>query len=816
MTRFIRPSHNDSISIKNKFFSYHPIQPFVKTGKGKLDFKRIFYKHLINGEVVQRKWISYCLENNSLYCSNCMAYGERLNPAMKESKFITGYIADIKKRKSLYINIDRHENSLYHQNSSSSAVRFNLNKHIDYIMNHNLMSKRAKEVETKRKVLDRLISIILFIGRQGIPYRGKQEGIYSLNENGNHGNFLELVKLVSNYDSILKQHIDLSIELSEKNKSKKGRGSLITFLSKHFINEKLIIPIGKSIQNCIVNEIKESKKFSIMIDSTQDISVLDQLAICVRYIYNGIVQERLLSLIVCIDSSGIALFNLLEKELLRLDLSLSDVIACSFDGASNMKGIYNGLQAHLKNYNSNIVYTHCMGHVLNLVMTECTTNILPAEDVFGLVEQSSVFLSDSHKRMLIWTSITGNRNRAHDKLHRLQKIGATRWWSKDKALTSIMDNILLVDRFEIENSKFITFFDFLLVICKGNFNSKTKYMARSLMNNWSKFEIICVSILLIDIYTITSPVSKYLQSKSINYLQAWKMIDTMKKEILKKRNDNYVLLLLKKCKHFAETVNYHYFNEDLVDIEDDFPQKRISKKKRLPGENCQDESRSVSSFEKFKLNSFNVLDTILNSIEKRFVPNENLLRDCYWLDPKSFSNIQSMMKLNDSLKTICELAGVDRQAICLELKQFASQFKNFLPNLSFSDINYKNDTNYQTESSNDTEGEDDVTKKPDCNKCRNCIYCAFVIIRELSFQSNLFCNLFIVYKFILILPSTQVSCERVFSKLKIIKTKLRSTIKQENLCPLMLMAVEKDIEIDREKLIDNVAHSSNLLKGLLI
>jgi len=79
------------------------------------------------------------------------------------------------------------------------------------------------------------------------------------------------------------------------------------------------------------------------------------------------VQERLLSLIICSDSSGIALFNLLEKELLRLDLSLSDVIACSFDGASNMKGIYNGLQAHLKNYNSNIVYTHYMGHVLNLV-----------------------------------------------------------------------------------------------------------------------------------------------------------------------------------------------------------------------------------------------------------------------------------------------------------------------------------------------------------------------------------------------------------------------------------------------------------------
>lgn len=293
-------------------------------------------------------------------------------------------------------------------------------------MNHNLMSKRAKEVETKRKVLDRLISIILFIGRQEIPYRGKQEGIYSLNENGNHGNFLELVKLASNYDSILKQHVDLSIEQSEKNKSKKGRKSLLTFLFKNFINKKLIIPVGQSIQNCIVNEIKESKKFSIMIDSTQDISVLDQLAICVRYIYNGIVQERLLRLIVCSNSSGIAHFNLLEKELLKLNLSLNDVIACSFDGASNMKGIYNGLQAHLINHNSNIIYTHCKCHVLNIVMTECTTNILSAEDLFGLVEQSSIFLSDSHKRMSVCTSITGNRNQAHDKLHRLQKIGATR------------------------------------------------------------------------------------------------------------------------------------------------------------------------------------------------------------------------------------------------------------------------------------------------------------------------------------------------------------------------------------------------------
>ena len=58
--------------------------------------------------------------------------------------------------------------------------------------------------------------------------------------------------------------------------------------------------------------------------------------------------------------------------------------------------------------------------------------------------------------------------------------------------------------------------------------------------------------------------------------------------------------------------------------------------------------------------------------------------------------------------------------------------------------------------------------------------------------------------------------ERVFSKLKIIKTKLRSTLHQNHLLPSMLMAVEKDLSIDTGKLIDTVANSSSELKKLCI
>lgn len=76
-------------------------------------------------------------------------------------------------------------------------------------------------------------------------------------------------------------------------------------------------------------------------------------------------------------------------------------MGCSFDGAANMKGTYNGLQSHLKNKNPLCVYTHCVGHVLNLVMVDSSECCVNAEFLFGLVQQSSTFLLDSYKRMKV-------------------------------------------------------------------------------------------------------------------------------------------------------------------------------------------------------------------------------------------------------------------------------------------------------------------------------------------------------------------------------------------------------------------------------
>lgn len=106
-------------------------------------------------------------------------------------------------------------------------------------------------------VLKRFIDIIIFIGRQDLPFRGKEEDVHSLNKKRNHDNCLELVSLLVDYNSVLRVHINQYILKSDKNKQNRGRSSLITFMSKSIVN-KLIIIIGNSLQNIILNEIKES------------------------------------------------------------------------------------------------------------------------------------------------------------------------------------------------------------------------------------------------------------------------------------------------------------------------------------------------------------------------------------------------------------------------------------------------------------------------------------------------------------------------------------------------------------------------------
>ena len=72
-----------------------------------------------------------------------------------------------------------------------------------------------------------------------------------------------------------------------------------------------------------------------------------------------------------------------------------------------------------------------------------------------------------------------------------------------------------------------------------------------------------------------------------------------------------------------------------------------------------------------------------------------------------------------------------------------------------------------------------------------------------------FPNLAILYRIYLTIPISSAKAERTFSRLKLIKNFLRSSMGEERLSNLALLCIERDIEIDIYKVIARFAKDKN-------
>lgn len=110
------------------------------------------------------------------------------------------------------------------------------NRNVQQLLFSDEEKKRRDQIHNNRQIVNRVVEIIIFIGKQGLSYRGSTaEAAYDLNNPFvNHGNFLELLFLLDKYDPLLSAHLKSVQEDSSiaHRIGSKGRGSLLTFISK--------------------------------------------------------------------------------------------------------------------------------------------------------------------------------------------------------------------------------------------------------------------------------------------------------------------------------------------------------------------------------------------------------------------------------------------------------------------------------------------------------------------------------------------------------------------------------------------------------
>ncbi|KAI6657353.1 hypothetical protein LOD99_101 [Oopsacas minuta] len=165
--------------------------------------------------------------------------------------------------KHVYQRIEEHESSQYHKQNIDAFLIRSSECDISFLLVRDATNIRKSQVIQKRRVMERIIDILMFIGKRGLSYRGnKAESAFLLDDPLiDHSNFLELLLLLSKYDEILRVHLDKVICKSKKRHSslcegQKGRGSLITLISKTTLNY-ILETIHQLQLDLIVQEVKK-------------------------------------------------------------------------------------------------------------------------------------------------------------------------------------------------------------------------------------------------------------------------------------------------------------------------------------------------------------------------------------------------------------------------------------------------------------------------------------------------------------------------------------------------------------------------------
>ena len=164
-----------------------------------------------------------------------------------------------------------------------------------------------------------------------------------------------------------------------------GKGNT-SYLSAN-ICEEFISHIGKRVQGEILNEIKESKYYSISVDSTPDVCHTDQLTFTV-ILKENVPAERFLEFIPIYGHGSEYLANtVLHTWQKKKNIPIADCRGQSYDNASNMTGHYSGLQARIKSINQTAFYVPYAAHSLNLVGNNAAQCCLEVVSFFGFIQR---------------------------------------------------------------------------------------------------------------------------------------------------------------------------------------------------------------------------------------------------------------------------------------------------------------------------------------------------------------------------------------------------------------------------------------------
>ena len=464
-------------------------------------------------------------------------------------------------------------------------------------------------------------------------------------------------------------------------------------------------------------------------------------------------MERFLGLQHVNRCTAVALKEALVSMLSCHKLTVSRLRGQGYDGASNMRGEFNSVQKLIRDENPYAFYVHCFAHQLQLVVVTVATSSPVIADFFNYVPlivntvgascmRKDVLLAKHHD-VLLQKVENGeiSTGRGLNQESSLARPGDTRWGSHLKTLLRIFQMWeAILEVLEIVKQ------DSVKPTCNGG--------AFGLIGKMQNFDFVFIMFLMIDLLSITDDLSRALQRKDQDIVEAMSLIMDVK-DRLQDMRDNGWESLFKRVKSFCDK------NEIKVPKMDKEVNARGTYSRRR---------QKVTNMHFYHIEIFiTAIDVILSEMNHHFNEVSSELLVCMAsLNPRnSFSSFDV-----DKLVRLAEIYAKDfTVADCLVLR---NQLQSFILN---------------------------IRRSKEFLGCRDLPKVAEKMVE--TGKNRSFPLVYRLIELILILPVATASVERVFSAMTLIKTDLRNKMGDEWLNDLMICYTEKEIfrSISNEKII---------------
>ncbi|XP_031108612.1 uncharacterized protein LOC116013093 [Ipomoea triloba] len=222
----------------------------------------------------------------------------------------------------------------------------------------------SQEIVENRLRLRTSIEATRWLALQGCSFRGHDESIASMNG----GNFLELLSIIASFNDEVTKVLD-----------KAPRNASYTSPT---LQKQILQVLATKVKGAIREEIGH-EKFCIIVDEARDESKKEQMSIVLRFVdRDGFIQERFFGVVHVKDTSASTLKECIFSILSRHNLAVQNIWGQGYDGASNMRGEWNGLKALILDECPYAYYVHCFAHRLQLALEASSKEVIPVHQFF--------------------------------------------------------------------------------------------------------------------------------------------------------------------------------------------------------------------------------------------------------------------------------------------------------------------------------------------------------------------------------------------------------------------------------------------------